>query len=153
MTRLAPGDPAPSFRLRDHDGVERSLADYEGRRLVVYFYPRAFTPGCTTQACDFRDNYEAFSKAGFEIVGISPDQPEKLSEFRQEHGLPFPLLSDPDHEVAEAYGAWGTKTMYGKQREGLIRSTVVVDENGAVSDAMYNVRAKGHVARVGGDLL
>lgn len=153
MTRLEPGDSAPSFTLRDHDGVERSLDDYAGRKLVIYFYPRAFTPGCTTQACDFRDNYQAFSAKGFEVIGVSPDEPGKLAEFRDEHDLPFPLLADPEHEVAERYGAWGTKTMYGKTREGLIRSTIVIDEAGTVTDAMYNVRARGHVERVGSDLL
>lgn len=146
--RLEPGDRAPDFRLLDQDGDEVSLADFAGRKLVVYFYPRAFTPGCTTEACDFRDRYETFTGTGYEIVGISPDDPEKLRRFREEHGLPFPLLSDPDHTVAEAYGAWGTKKRYGKEYEGLIRSTILVDADGNVEAAWYNVRAKGHVDRI-----
>ena len=145
---LQTGNTAPDFRLVDDGGAERALSDYEGRRLVIYFYPRAFTPGCTTQACDFRDNYSAFQKAGYEIVGVSTDQPQKLADFRVEHDLPFTLLSDPDHSVAERYGAWGLKKLYGKEVEGLIRSTIVVDGEGVVTDAWYNVRAKGHGDRM-----
>ena len=149
--RLADGDDAPDFRLRNQDGVEVALDDYAGTRLVVFFYPRAFTPGCTTEACDFRDRYQTFADAGYEVLGVSPDPAAKLAEFRTEHGLPFPLLSDPDHAMADAYGAWGMKRNYGKEYEGLIRSTVVIDESGKIAHAWYNVTATGHAARVAAD--
>lgn len=149
---LNAGDAAPPFALIDDEDKERTLSEFAGGRLVIYFYPRAFTPGCTTQACDFRDNYAAFQASGHTVVGVSPDPPGKLAEFRAEHALPFSLLSDPDHAVAEQYGAWGIKKLYGKESEGLIRSTVVVDEAGTVSDAWYNVKATGHVARIGAKL-
>jgi peroxiredoxin Q/BCP len=146
--RLEAGSEAPFFRRLDHDGNEVSLDDYAGHRLVVFFYPRAFTPGCTTESCDFRDRHETFYSAGYEIVGVSPDPPEKLASFRQQHELPYPMLSDEDHAMAEAYGAWGTKKNYGREYEGLIRSTIVIDDSGAVEHAWYNVRAKGHAERV-----
>jgi peroxiredoxin Q/BCP len=146
------GDPAPPFRLTAHDGSTVSLPDFAGRRLLVYFYPAAFTPGCTTEACDFRDRHDDLAAAGIEIVGISPDDPARLAEFRAEHGLPFPLLSDPDHAVAEAYGAWGPKKNYGREYEGLIRSTFLVGADGIVERAWRNVRATGHAGRVARDL-
>ncbi len=146
--RLEAGDKAPAFRRLDQEGNIKTNDDFAGRRLVVYFYPRAFTPGCTTESCDFRDRYQSFENAGYDIVGVSPDPVDKLDRFRTEHGLPFPLLSDEDHSMAEAYGAWGTKTNYGKQYEGLIRSTIIVDEKGTIEQAWYNVRAKGHADRV-----
>ncbi|QCU78386.1 thioredoxin-dependent thiol peroxidase [Citricoccus sp. SGAir0253] len=150
--RLEQGDTAPAFTLDDQDGNAVSLADFAGRRVIVYFYPAAATPGCTTQACDFRDNLNAFAGEGFAVVGISPDAPAKLQKFAAAEGLTFPLLSDADHAVAEAYGAWGEKKNYGKTYEGLIRSTVVVGRDGTVELAQYNVRATGHVAKLRRDL-
>jgi peroxiredoxin Q/BCP len=148
MAALSPGDPAPDFTLPDADGNPVSLADFRGRKVVVYFYPAAMTPGCTTQACDFRDNDAALQAAGYAVLGISPDPPAKLAKFRARDAVPFPLLSDPDRTVLEAYGAWGEKTMYGKKTIGVIRSTFVVDETGRISVAQYNVRATGHVAKL-----
>lgn len=145
MPTLTPGDPAPDFSLTADDGSTKSLSDFS--KVVVYFYPKAFTPGCTTESCDFRDNHARFQANGYEILGISPDPAPKLAEFRAEYDLPFHLLSDPDHVVAAAYGAWGTKKNYGKEYEGLIRSTFVI-EDGRVVEAMTNVKAKGHVDRV-----
>jgi thioredoxin-dependent peroxiredoxin len=144
--RLSPGDPAPDFTLSDADGKPVALADFRGRKVVVYFYPAAMTSGCTTQACDFRDNLAELNGAGFEVLGISPDKPAKLAKFRDAEGLTFPLLSDPDRSVLTAWGAYGEKTMYGKKVLGVIRSTFVVDEDGKVEQALYNVRATGHVA-------
>jgi peroxiredoxin Q/BCP len=152
MTRLAPGDTAPDFTLPDADGKEVSLADFRGRRVVVYFYPAAMTPGCTTQACDFRDNLSSLAAAGVDVVGISPDKPEKLAKFRERDSLTFPLLSDPSRSVLEAYGAYGEKTMYGKKVTGVIRSTFVVDGAGKIEQAQYNVKATGHVAKLRRDL-
>ncbi|MEX5300782.1 thioredoxin-dependent thiol peroxidase [Kocuria sabuli] len=150
--RLEPGRPAPDFTLPDAEGRPVSLADHRGRRVVVYFYPKAATPGCTTQACDFRDSLERFAADGFAVVGISPDPPEALARFAADESLTFPLLSDADHRVAEAYGAWGEKKNYGRTYEGLVRSTVVVDADGTVELAQYNVRATGHVAKLRRDL-
>jgi thioredoxin-dependent peroxiredoxin len=144
--RLSSGDPAPDFTLPDADGKPVSLADYRGRRVIVYFYPAASTPGCTTEACDFRDNLAELDGAGIDVVGISPDPQPKLARFRDAEGLTFPLLSDPDRTVLSAYGAYGEKTMYGKKVTGVIRSTFVVGPDGAVEQALYNVRATGHVA-------
>jgi peroxiredoxin Q/BCP len=150
--RLSPGDTAPGFALADADGKTVSLADFAGSKVVVYFYPAAATPGCTTQACDFRDSLAALAGSGFKVVGVSPDPVPKLRKFVDDEALTFPLLSDEDHAVAEAYGAWGEKKNYGRTYEGLIRSTVVVDESGAVLLAQYNVRATGHVAKLRRDL-
>ncbi len=144
---------APDFTLPDHEGRPVSLGDFAGKRLIVFFYPKAMTPGCTTEACDFRDRYERFLDAGFEIVGVSPDPPERNARFREKESLPFPLLSDTDHRVAEAFGAWGTKKNYGREYEGLIRSTFVVEPDGTISHAYRNVRAKGHVERLARELL
>ena len=144
--RLSPGDPAPDFTLPDADGKPVALADYRGRKVVVYFYPAAMTTGCTKQACDFRDNLTELNGAGFDVLGVSPDKPAKLAKFRDTEGLTFPLLSDPDRSVLTAWGAYGEKTMYGKQVLGVIRSTFVVDENGKIEQALYNVKATGHVA-------
>lgn len=151
-TRLTPGDKAPAFTLPDADGNNVSLADYRGRRVIVYFYPAASTPGCTKQTCDFRDNLGDFTTAGLNVVGISPDKPEKLATFRDAQGLTFPLLSDPDREVLTAWGAYGEKQMYGKTVQGVIRSTFVVDEDGKIVVAQYNVKATGHVAKLRRDL-
>ncbi|OKH71790.1 peroxiredoxin [Mycobacterium sp. SWH-M1] len=150
--RLEVGDKAPAFSLPDADGNTVKLSDYKGRKVVVYFYPAASTPGCTKQACDFRDNLAELGEAGLDVVGISPDKQEKLAKFRDKEGLTFPLLSDPDRKVLEAWGAYGEKTMYGKTVQGVIRSTFVVDENGTIEVAQYNVRATGHVAKLRRDL-
>jgi len=146
--RLSPGDLAPAFALPDPGGGTVSLADYAGRRLVVYFYPAASTPGCTTQACDFRDGLVEFEGAGLAVVGISPDPLAKLARFRDAESLTFPLLSDPSREVLTAYGAYGEKKLYGKTVTGVIRSTVVVGAQGQVEYAAYGVRAKGHVDKL-----
>ncbi len=150
--RLQPGDKAPAFSLPDADGNAVSLADYRGRRVVVYFYPAALTPGCTKQACDFRDNLRELNDAGIDVVGISPDKPAKLAEFREAEGLTFPLLSDPDRKVLTAWGAYGLKKLYGRETQGVIRSTFVVDEKGKIAVAQYNVKATGHVAKLRRDL-
>jgi len=152
MPRLEPGEPAPAFTLQDADDKPVSLSDFSGRRVIVYFYPAAMTPGCTTQACDFRDNLTSLDTSGFAVIGISPDKPAKLAKFRDAQQLTFPLLSDPDHATLEAYGAWGEKTMYGKKRVGVIRSTVIVGADGKVEEARYNVKATGHVAKLLRDL-
>lgn len=152
MPRLSPGEKAPDFTLPATDAASVSLSGFRGRSTVVYFYPAAATPGCTTQACDFRDNLNSLQDAGYAVVGISPDPVPKLEKFAEAEHLNFPLLSDPDHAVAEAYGAWGEKKNYGKTYEGLIRSTVVVDPEGSVSLAQYNVKATGHVAKLKRDL-
>ena len=148
--RLEAGDKAPDFNRPDQTGTARKLSDFNGRKLVIYFYPKAFTPGCTTESCDFRDRHQALVEAGYEILGVSPDAPGRLEAFRQEHDLPFSLLSDEDHSMAEAYGAWGTKTNYGREYQGIIRSTFTIDSDGKVSNAWYNVKAKGHAERVAG---
>jgi thioredoxin-dependent peroxiredoxin len=146
--RLAPGDAAPGFTLPDADGNEVSLSSLRGQRVVVYFYPAAMTPGCTTQACDFRDSLASLAAAGIAVVGISPDSPAKLAKFRDRDGLNFPLLSDEHHEVLQAYGAYGEKMLYGKKSVGVIRSTFVVDPDGKIEQAQYGVKATGHVARL-----
>lgn len=150
--RLQTGDHAPGFTLTSADGSTVSLADFAGENVIVYFYPAAATPGCTTQACDFRDSLASLTGSGYRVVGISPDPEAKLRSFTEKEALTFPLLSDPDHTVAEAWGAWGEKKNYGKTYEGLIRSTVVVDGSGRVALAQYNVRATGHVAKLRRDL-
>ena len=150
--KLEPGERAPAFRLIDDSGEAVDSRDFAGRPLVIYFYPRAFTPGCTTEACDFRDRYEHFAAHGYEIIGVSPDPPAELARFRTEHGLPFRLLSDPDHAMADAYGAWGIKKNYGREYEGIIRSTITVGGDGTVENAWYNVRAKGHADRIADEL-
>jgi peroxiredoxin Q/BCP len=151
-TRLAVGDEAPAFSLPDADGKTVNLSDYKGRKVIVYFYPAASTPGCTKQACDFRDNLGQLNEAGLDVIGISPDKPEKLAKFRDAEGLTFPLLSDPERKVLSEWGTFGEKTMYGKTVQGVIRSTFVIDENGTVEVARYNVKATGHVAKLIGDL-
>ncbi len=150
--RLAPGDQAPDFTLTDDTGTEVSLSALRGQKVIVYFYPAAMTPGCTTQACDFTDSLASLKGAGYEVLGISPDKPEKLATFREHDQLTIPLLSDPDKDVLRAYGAFGEKKLYGKVVEGVIRSTFVIDEDGAVQLAQYNVKATGHVAKLRRDL-
>ncbi|NDL58957.1 thioredoxin-dependent thiol peroxidase [Phytoactinopolyspora mesophila] len=147
-TRLSPGDPAPTFTLPDTDGEPVDLASYRGQNVIIYFYPAAMTPGCTKQACDFRDNLASFQSAGYAVLGISPDEPDKLAKFRDQDGLTFPLLSDPNLDVLKAYGAYGEKKLYGKVVNGVIRSTFVLDADGVINKAMYNVRATGHVAKL-----
>ena len=147
-TRLQPGDPAPDFDLPDDRGDRIRLSDLRGRRVVLYAYPAAMTPGCTTQACDFRDSLDALAAAGITVVGISPDSPEKLERFRERDRLTFPLASDEDRSVLTAYGAFGEKKLYGKVVEGVIRSTFVIDPEGRIERAMYNVKATGHVAKL-----
>ncbi len=150
--RLAVGDKAPDFSLPDADGKTVALSDFAGRKVIVYFYPAASTPGCTKQACDFRDSLAELNEAGLDVVGISPDKPEKLAKFRDAEGLTFPLLSDPDKKVLTAWGAFGEKSMYGKTVQGVIRSTFLVDEKGVIEVAQYNVKATGHVAKLRRDL-
>lgn len=150
--RLAPGDVAPDFTLPTDTGERVSLADHRGRKVIVYFYPAAMTPGCTTQACDFTDALSALQGAGYDVLGISPDKAEKLAKFRDKDNLAITLLSDADRSVMTAYGAYGEKTMYGKTVEGVIRSTFVVDEEGRIELAQYNVKATGHVAKLRRDL-
>jgi peroxiredoxin Q/BCP len=152
MSRLAPGDAAPVFTLPDADGADVSLADFRGRKVVVYFYPAAMTPGCTKQACDFRDNLSSLKSAGYAVLGISPDKPAKLAKFRERDAVNFPLLSDPDKQTLQAYGAFGEKKLYGKTVTGVLRSTFVIDESGEVELAQYNVKATGHVAKLRKDL-
>ncbi len=146
--RLAPGDPAPDFTLPDADGSPVSLAALRGQRVVVYFYPAAMTPGCTKQACDFRDSEQSLAAAGLAVLGISPDSPARLARFRDKESLNFPLLSDADHAVGQAYATWGEKMMYGKTSIGVIRSTFVVGADGRIESAHYGVKATGHVARL-----
>ncbi|MGZ4523709.1 MAG: thioredoxin-dependent thiol peroxidase [Mycobacteriaceae bacterium] len=151
-TKLEPGDAAPDFTLPDADGNPVALANYRGRSVIVYFYPAASTPGCTKQACDFTENLSQLSGAGLDVVGISPDTPAKLAKFRAAQNLGFPLLSDADRSVMQAWGAFGEKKLYGKTVNGVIRSTFVVDPEGKISVAQYNVKATGHVAKLMRDL-
>jgi peroxiredoxin Q/BCP len=150
--RLAPGDAAPDFTLPTDDGGSVSLEGLRGRKVIVYFYPAAMTPGCTKQACDFTDSLSSLEASGYTVVGISPDKPEKLARFRERDGLTFTLASDADRSVMNAYGAFGEKKLYGKTVEGVIRSTFVVDEDGKIELAQYNVKATGHVAKLRKDL-
>jgi peroxiredoxin Q/BCP len=150
--RLAPGDPAPDFTLLDADGNQVSLSALRGKKVIIYFYPAAMTPGCTKEACDFRDNLGVLAGAGLTVLGISPDSPGKLAKFRDKEALNFTLLADPDREVLRAYGAYGEKMNYGKKTVGVIRSTFVIGADGRVERAYYNVRATGHVERLRKDL-
>src|SRR5688500_3905151 len=152
MTQLKPGDPAPDFTLPDPDGTPVTLSDFRGKKVVVYFYPAASTPGCTTQACDFRDNIASLQSAGCQVRGISPDTLEAQRKFRDEQHVPYPLLCDPSRAVIEAYGAWGEKKLYGTTIIGVLRSPFVVDEDGNIEQAMYNVTATGPVATLRRDL-
>jgi peroxiredoxin Q/BCP len=152
MTRLSIGDPAPDFSLPTDDGSEVSLSGLRGRKVIVYFYPAAMTPGCTKQACDFTDSLSSLQAQGYDVLGISPDPPAKLAKFRERDGLTITLLSDADRSVMDAYGAFGEKKLYGKTVQGVIRSTFVVDEDGTLTQAQYNVKASGHVAKLRRDL-
>jgi peroxiredoxin Q/BCP len=146
--RLAPGDLAPDFTLTDQDGRPVTLSDLRGSRVVLYFYPEAMTPGCTTEACDFRDNLNSFASAGVRVLGVSKDDVDKLKRFAERDRLNFTLLSDPDLAVQQAYGVWGEKSLYGKIVVGSIRSTFIIGEDGRIERALYNVKATGHVARL-----
>jgi thioredoxin-dependent peroxiredoxin len=150
--RPSVGDTAPDFTLTADTGEQVTLSDLRGRKVIVYFYPAAMTPGCTTQACDFTDSLDSLKAAGYEVLGISPDKPEKLAKFRERDALTITLLSDPDKSTLSAYGAFGEKKMYGKTVQGVIRSTLVIDEEGRVELAQYNVKATGHVAKLRRDL-
>ena len=150
--RLSPGDAAPDFSLPTDNGDRLTLKDLRGRKVVLYAYPAAMTPGCTTQACDFRDSLASLQAAGYEVVGISPDKPEKLAKFREHDAITFPLVSDEDKSVLTAYGAFGEKQNYGRTVMGVIRSTFVIDEAGLIEKALYNVKATGHVAKLRRDL-
>ncbi|MBN9156994.1 thioredoxin-dependent thiol peroxidase [Microbacterium sp.] len=151
-TRLAPGDTAPSFSLQDADGARVSLEDYRGRNVVVYFYPKAATPGCTTEACDFRDNLSSLDAAGYSVLGVSPDEVADIRAFSEAEGLTFPLLADTDAAVAQAWGVWGEKTVGDRTFDGVIRSTFVLDGDGVVQRAEYGVEATGHVVRLRAEL-
>ncbi len=150
--RLSPGDTAPDFTLSTDTGEQVSLSGLRGRKVIVYFYPAAMTPGCTKQACDFTDSLDSLKAAGYEVLGISPDKPEKLAKFRDRDSLTITLLSDADKQVMTAWAAFGEKKMYGKTVQGVIRSTFVVDEEGRIELAQYNVKAAGHVAKLRRDL-
>jgi thioredoxin-dependent peroxiredoxin len=150
--RLSPGDTAPDFTLADDTGGQVRLHDLRGQKVIVYFYPAAMTPGCTKEACDFTDSLDSLKAAGYEVLGISPDKPEKLAKFRARDSLTITLLSDADRSVMKAWGAFGMKKLYGKEVEGVIRSTFVVDEEGRIELAQYNVKATGHVAKLRRDL-
>jgi peroxiredoxin Q/BCP len=148
MPKLEAGAKAPSFTLSDQDDKQVSLSDFAGQRVIVYFYPKDDTPGCTAEACQFNDNMAAFERAQVPVLGISPDKAATHQKFRAKYGLDFSLLSDPDHKVMERYGAWGEKTMYGRTTTGVIRSTFLIDEKGKVARSWYNVKADGHAAKV-----
>ena len=150
--RLSPGDTAPEFSLPTDNGDRLTLKDLRGRKVILYAYPAAMTPGCTTQACDFRDSLASLQAEGYEVVGISPDAPAKLAKFRERDAITFPLVSDEDKSVLTAYGAFGEKQNYGRTVMGVIRSTFVIDENGVIEKALYNVKASGHVAKLRRDL-
>jgi peroxiredoxin Q/BCP len=152
QTRLSEGDVAPDFSLATDKGETLRLSDLRGRKVVLYAYPAAMTPGCTKQACDFRDSLGSLQAQGYEVVGISPDDPEKLAKFVERDSLTFPLVSDPDKSVLNAYGAYGEKLNYGRKMMGVIRSTFVIDEDGRIAKALYNVKATGHVAKLRRDL-
>ncbi len=150
--RLSPGDTAPDFTLPSDTGEQVTLSGLRGRKVIVYFYPAAMTPGCTTQACDFSDSLASLQDAGYEVLGISKDAPTKLAKFRERDSLTLTLLADEDLGVHRAYGAYGEKLLYGKRVEGVLRSTFVIGEDGAIEQAQYNVKATGHVAKLRRDL-
>lgn len=148
MTQLKIGDKAPAFSCGDENGNIRSIKDYKGKKLVLYFYPKDSTPGCTAEACDLRDNYKTFQKKGYEILGVSPDSASKHQKFIAKYELPFSLLADEDHAVAEAYGAWAEKTLYGRKYMGILRSTFVIDEKGRIENIFEKVDTKNHSAQL-----
>lgn len=148
MTRLKAGDKAPEFAARDQDGNIRKLEDYRGKKLVVFFYPKASTPGCTTEACNLRDNWEAFQAEGYEILGVSADSAKRQANFKAKHKLPFPLLADEDKEVIEAFGVWGPKKFMGRSYEGIHRTTFVIDEEGVITEVIEKVKTKDHARQI-----
>ena len=152
MSRFEVGNKVPAFSLKDAEGKSHKLSDFSGKQVILYFYPAAMTPGCTKQACDFRDNLNSLKSAGYTVIGISPDSPEKLKQFIEYEKLNFLLLSDPEHKYMEKVGAWGEKNLYGKIVTGVIRSTLIVNGKGMVTHAMYGVKATGHVAKLHKDL-
>lgn len=152
MSRLSTGDTAPPFTLKDQDGNDVSLTDFAGKKVILYFYPKDDTPGCTIEACDFRDSFNTLQETGYSVLGISKDGADSHQKFISKYSIPYTLLIDPDNEVGKSYGAFGEKSMYGKKTVGVIRSTFVIDENGKIERAYYNVNAKGHVAKLREDL-
>jgi peroxiredoxin Q/BCP len=148
MIKLKEGDKAPGFTSKNENGLEVSLKDFKGKKLVLYFYPKDNTPGCTSEACDLRDNYKTFQKQGYEILGVSPDSAKSHQKFIDKYELPFSLLADEDHSVAEAYGAWGEKSMYGKKYMGILRSTFVIDEKGKIEKVIEKVDTKAHTTQI-----
>ncbi|SRR5581483_5578943 len=148
MAKLAPGDPAPPFSLPADDGRQVSLKDFRGRKVVLYFYPKDDTPGCTAEACGFRDTWEEVVEAGAVVLGVSPDDVPSHARFRKKYGLPFPLLADRDHRVAEAYGAWGEKVLYGRKHQGVLRTTFIIDEAGRIARVFERVQPAGHASEV-----
>lgn len=148
MAYLNVGDKAPDFNVVNQDGENVKLADFKGQKVIIYFYPKADTPGCTAESCNLRDNYDDLLNKGFKIIGVSPDKPEKQKKFAEKYNLPFPLLADVDKEVIKSYGAWGLKKMYGKEYEGLLRTTYVIDENGKIEKVFPKVKTKDHAAQI-----
>jgi len=148
MTTLKAGDAAPSFSAKDQDGNTHSLQDYQGKKLVIFFYPKANTPGCTAQACNLKDNYKALQAQGYEILGVSADSPKRQSNFKNKYELPFPLLADEDKEVIKAYGVWGTKKNFGREYEGIFRTTFLIDEEGKIEEVISKVKTKEHAAQI-----
>ena len=148
MTTLQEGDNAPDFSVQDQDGKIHQLKDYKGKKLVVFFYPKASTPGCTAEACNLRDNWETFQKEGYEILGVSADTPKRQQNFKNKHELPFPLLADEEKEVINAFGVWGPKKFMGKEYEGIHRTTFVIDENGKISNVISKVKTKAHAEQI-----
>jgi peroxiredoxin Q/BCP len=148
MTKLKEGEKAPSFKCKNENGQEISLANYKGKKLVLYFYPKDSTPGCTSEACDLRDNYKLFQKKGYDVLGVSPDSEKSHLKFIEKYELPFSLLADENHSVAEAYGAWGEKSMYGKKYMGILRSTFIIDENGKIEKVIEKVDTKAHTSQI-----
>jgi len=152
MAKLQPGDKAPAFKGINQDGREISLKDFSGKKLILYFYPKDNTPGCTAEACNLNENYDAWLEKGFEVVGVSPDSPESHQKFREKHGLKFDLIADTDKEILKAYGAWGEKNMYGKKYMGVLRTTFVIDEKGIIRDILKKVKTKDHTNQIMQDL-
>ena len=148
MTHLKQGDKAPDFKSLDQDGNTRSLADYKGKKLILFFYPKDGTPGCTAEACSLRDSYSELTAKGFEVLGVSPDSQKKHQNFISKHELPFPLLADTEQEVLKAYGAWGTKQMYGKSYDGVLRTTFIIDEKGKIEKVISKVNTKDHATQI-----
>lgn len=148
MTHLKEGDKAPYFRAEDQDGNHIDLNDYKGSKIILFFYPKANTPGCTAESCNLRDNYSLLQEKGFQILGVSADSPKKQQNFREKNTLPFPLIPDTEKEIIKAYGVWGTKKMYGKEYEGIHRTTFIIDEAGAIEKVFNKVKTKEHSEQI-----